>query len=123
MGRLRIGRRRRPAGRQGWRMACSDSAGATLARCSNAAVTLFGTKSLDPGVRPARLSPLTNGRPFPGIRSHFLPDLRMMKEGGIREDLYHRLNVVHFRVPHARSVIQNRGLGRSASRSAKLPHR
>jgi len=34
----------------------------------------------------------------------------MRREGRFREDLYHRLNVVHFRVPHARSVIQNRDL-------------
>jgi len=35
---------------------------------------------------------------------------RMMREGRFREDLFHRLNVVHFRVPHSRSVIQNRDL-------------
>ena len=33
-----------------------------------------------------------------------------MREGRFREDLYHRLNVVHVRVPHSGSVIQNRNL-------------
>ena len=35
---------------------------------------------------------------------------RMMREGRFREDPYHRLNVVHFPVPHSGSVIQNRDL-------------
>ena len=35
---------------------------------------------------------------------------RMKREGRCREGLYHRLNVVHFRVPHSASVIQNRDL-------------
>jgi transcriptional regulator of acetoin/glycerol metabolism len=46
---------------------------------------------------------------------------RMMREGRFREDLYHRLNMVHVGVPHARSVLQNRDLSPTCFEGRETP--
>ena len=68
------------------------------------------TRSSTVGVGCGATSGVRRGGTLPGGGDSVLVQAGLVEREEVREDLYRRLNVVHFRVPHARSVIQNRDL-------------